>query len=52
VNTRPDAPPMVMISAHDDVELVVEAMRAGAVDCSTITWEAWAVMVRFCMGVS
>ena len=32
VNTRPDAPPMVMVSAHDDVELVVEAMRAGAVD--------------------
>ncbi len=32
VNTRPDAPPMVMISAHDDVELVVEAMRAGAID--------------------
>lgn len=32
VNTRPDAPPVVMISAHDDVELVVEAMRAGAVD--------------------
>ena len=32
VNTRPDAPPMVMVSAHDDIELVVEAMRAGAVD--------------------
>ena len=32
VNTRPGAPPMVMISAHDDIELVVEAMRAGAVD--------------------
>ena len=32
VNARADAPPVVMISAHDDVELVVEAMRAGAID--------------------
>ena len=32
VNTRLDAPPVVMVSAHANVELVVEAMRAGAVD--------------------